>query len=236
MFSRILIVGLLAGFIGGMALAAVQQLKVAPLIAAAETYETAAEPHDMAMGQEHEWEPSAGLQRMALTFLADLIVAIGFGLVLSGSFAVREGVSGRVPDAREGLLWGLAGYAAFSLAPALGLPPQPPGMVSAEIYARQAWWLGTALATCGGLGIIAFSRVWLLRLAGVVLLVLPHLVGAPSRPAGSDAVTADLAAQFVAASLVTSAVFWCVLGSSAGWLYDRIGRRGGVALVSQQVI
>ena len=226
MLYRILFVGLVAGFVAGLAMAAMQQAKIVPLIAAAEVYEAAAEPHDAAMDRGHsmageaaEWQPAAGFQRISLTYLADLIVAIGFGLALSGSFAIRQAVSGRVPDAREGLLWGAAGFAAFALAPALGLPPEPPGMVSADIYARQGWWLGTAFATCAGLGLAVFGRAWLARIAGLVLLVLPHLIGAPARPAGNDAVTAAIAAHFVAASLVTSAVFWAVLGLSAGWLY-----------------
>jgi cobalt transporter subunit CbtA len=230
---RVFVVGLVAGLIAGAALTAIQFFKIVPLIAAAEVYEdAAAEAHAHAHVHEsatskHEaaWEPAPGFQRIALTFLANLIIAIGFGLVLSGGFALRQAIAGQHIDAHEGLLWGLAGFAAFALAPALGLPPEPPGMISADIVARQTWWLGTALATCGGLGLIAFSRHWLAVLAGIALLLLPHVIGAPLRPAGDDAVTAAIAAQFVAASLVTSAVFWCVLGVTAGWLYDLVGRR-----------
>jgi cobalt transporter subunit CbtA len=221
---RIFFVGLVAGCLAALAMAAVQQVKIIPLIAAAEVYESAAEPHGAAMehgaaAQAAEWEPKAGLQRVSLTFLADLILAIGFGLALSGSFAIRQAFSAHVPDAREGLLWGIAGFAAFALAPALGLPPEPPGMISADIYARQGWWLGTAFATCAGLGLAVFARAWAWRIAGLVVLVVPHLIGAPARPPGEDAVTAAIAAHFVAASLVTAAVFWVVLGLAAGWLY-----------------
>ena len=225
MLYRIFFVGLVAGCLAALAMAAVQQVKIIPLIAAAEVYESAAEPHGAAM--EHgaaahaapEWAPRAGFQRVSLTFLADLILAIGFALALSGSFAIRQAFSGHVPDAREGLLWGIAGFAAFALAPALGLPPEPPGMISADIYARQGWWLGTAFATCAGLGLAVFARAWAWRIAGLVLLAVPHLIGPPARPPGNDAVTAAIAAHFVAASLVTAAVFWAVLGLAAGWLY-----------------
>lgn len=241
MFSRILIVGLVAGFIAGLVLAAVQHVKITPLITAAEVYEDEAAAHahthdgaaaagGAAEAHEHEtaWEPRAGAERTAFTFLADLIVAVGFGLVLSGSLAVRHAVAGHVPDGSEGLLWGFAGFAAFSLAPALGLPPQPPGMVAAAIYSRQAWWIGTAIATCAGLGLMVFCRHWALRAAGLVLLILPHLIGAPVRPPGDDAVTADIAARFVAASLVTSAVFWSVLGAVSGWLYAALEKRNAL--------
>lgn len=240
MFSRILIVGLVAGFVAGLVLAVVQHVKITPLITAAEVYEEAAAArehdataHEHAAGQEaheHEtaWEPHAGFERIAFTFLADLIVAVGFGLFLSGAFAVRQAFTGRAPEGSEGLLWGFAGFAAFSLAPSLGLPPQPPGMVSAAIFSRQAWWLGTAVATCVGLGLMVFCRHWALRLTGLALLVLPHVIGAPPRPSGNDAVSADIAAQFVAASLVTSAIFWSVLGAVSGWLYVTLERRRAV--------
>lgn len=246
MLYRVFVVGLIAGLIGSVALTAVQFFKVVPLIAAAEVYEEEAATHahesaDHADGNaahEHEaaWEPAPGFQRIALTFLANLIIAIGFGLVLSGGFALRQAVAGHMTDAREGLLWGFAGFAAFALAPSLGIPPEPPGMVSADIIARQTWWLGTALVTCGGLGLIAFSRSRLRWLAGAALLVLPHLIGAPLRPEGHDAVPAGIAAQFVSASLVTSAVFWCVLGVSAGWLYDTLSRRSVVRQQSRQAV
>jgi cobalt transporter subunit CbtA len=233
--SRILVVGLVAGLVAGAVLALAQQLKLAPLIAAAEVYEdAAAQAHDAADGHAAmpgmsaatpAWEPAAGLERLGFTLLADLVVAVGFAFVLSGGFAVRQALSGHVPSAWEGFVWGLAGFAAFALAPALGLPPEPPGMISADIYARQEWWLGTAGATIAGIGAIAFGRNWIWRGAGILLLVAPHIIGAPLRPEGTDAVPASIAAQFVAASLVTTALFWIVLGSFGGWLYARLDGR-----------
>jgi len=241
MLARILAVGLLAGLIGGLALTAMQFWKVVPLIAAAEIYEEAAAEHHhdaatAAHAHDAAWEPAPGLQRISLTFLANLIIAIGFGLVLSGGFALRQALGGPSIGAGEGLLWGLAGFAAFALAPALGLPPEPPGMISADIVARQSWWLATALATCGGIALIALARRWPLWALGIVLLLLPHLIGAPARPEGHDAVPASIAAEFVAASLVTSAVFWIVLGTSAGWLNAALALRGGLRHTARSVI
>ncbi|MBM3504072.1 MAG: hypothetical protein FJX65_09370 [Alphaproteobacteria bacterium] len=48
---------------------------------------------------------------------------------------------------------------------------------------------------------------------------LPHLVGAPRPAEASGPVPAELARQFIAASLLASAVFWLVLGGASGWLY-----------------
>jgi hypothetical protein len=58
-------------------------------------------------------------------------------------------------DIRHGLLWGLAGFACFTVAPALGLPPKPPGVPVADVRARQLWWALTAGVTATGLILIA---------------------------------------------------------------------------------
>jgi cobalt transporter subunit CbtA len=223
LLRRIFAAGLIAGLVAGLVLTAAHVLRLDPLIAMAETYEAAPRSdHDMAAAQE--WEPQ-GWTRPAFTFLSSLIIGAGFGLMLSGAFAVRQAVSGEGPDAREGVLWGIAGFAAFALAPAAGLPPVPPGMIEAGIYARQAWWLATALATAAGLALIVFPRRAFMRAAGAALIVLPHLVGAPAAPAGTDAVPPGLVAEFVAGSLVTAALFWLTLGGVGGWLYAALGRR-----------
>ena len=222
MLHRIFAAGIVAGVLAGLVLSAMHWLRLDPLIAAAETYETAAALHDPAT-HVHEWEPE-GWQRGALTLLANLVIAVGFGLLLAGLFGVREAISGERPDAGQGLLWGLGGFAAFALAPAAGLPPVPPGMPGADILARQAWWLATAIATAGGLALLVFPCGLAWRGAGAALIVAPHIVGAPAPPPGSDAVPAALAAQFVAASLVAAALFWLTLGGVGGWLYARFAR------------
>ncbi|MFQ5954541.1 MAG: CbtA family protein, partial [Kiloniellales bacterium] len=112
------------------------------------------------------------------------------------------------------------GFAAFALAPAFGLPPEPPGVAAAELSARQAWWLGTALATAGGLALMVFAGNTVAKVAGLVAIAAPHLISAPHL-AETGTLPAALAGRFVAASLVTSALFWVVLGGLSGWLYGR---------------
>jgi cobalt transporter subunit CbtA len=222
---RIFAAGIIAGFLAGLVLTAIHWARIDPLIAAAETYETASEHATQgdAATHQHDWEPE-GWERSALTFLANLVIAVGFGLALSGAFALRQSVSGKSPDGREGLLWGLGGFAAFALAPAVGLPPVPPGMIGADILARQAWWLATAVATAGGIALLVFPRGWPWRAAGAVLILLPHLFGPPVAPSETDVVPAAIAAQFVTLSLAAAAVFWLTLGGVGGWLYARFGR------------
>jgi cobalt transporter subunit CbtA len=205
---RIVAAGLIAGIAAGLVAAALQSVTTTPLIRAAEAFETAHEPGEMSEAA-----------RAALTVLATVLTGAGFGLLLVGAIAL----SGREPDGREGTLWGLAGFAAFGLAPALGLPPALPGAAEADLAARQLWWLAAAAACAGGLALVAFGNVWLAA-AGIVLIALPHVAGAPA-PEGASTAPADLAARFVAASLATGAVFWAVLGYLAGTLYARFRPR-----------
>ena len=221
---RTLLAGLLAGLIAGAFATGLQALRVAPLILAAEVYESAAPvPHEHESG-DAAWEPAAGLERTGFSLLANIVVGCGFGLLLAGAFAWRESVSGDGIGARAGLLWGLAGFAIFSLAPSLGLPPAPPGSAEADLTARQTWWLLTVIATGVGLWLAVYGRSWALRAASVPLVALPHVWGAPV-PAGAEAsVPAELATQFAIASIVTAGLFWALLGTVDGWLYNRFGR------------
>src|SRR5438552_1008020 len=77
------------------------------------------------------------------------------------------------------------------------------------------------LIAAAGLGAVIFTRQVPLRVLGAVLLVLPHLIGAPAAPHGAMGVPAELAAEFATASLATAAAFWLLLGSVSGWLYRR---------------
>ena len=110
---------------------------------------------------------------------------------------------------------------AFSLLPALGLPPELPGMAAADLAPRQIWWGLTAAASALGIGMIFFGGKWPMVTLGVVLLVAPHVAGAPHPDAFSSNVPAELAAQFVSASLVTAALFWLLLGGLTGHFIGR---------------
>jgi len=227
MLRRILFTALIAGTVAGLFAAGIQHLKLIPLIAAAEVYETAGEhadhQHGTAPEQQSatpEWEPAPGIERAGYTVLADVLAGIGFALVLIGAVALAR-LGGYAIDARRGLAWGAAGFVVFALAPAIGLPPELPGMAAAGLAARQQWWLLTAAATAGGLGLLIFARPVALRVAGAALIALPHLIGAPAAPHASTGVPAELTAEFATASLAVAAAFWLLLGSVSGWLYRR---------------
>jgi cobalt transporter subunit CbtA len=247
MVYRVFAAALVAGVLAGLAAFGLQQARISPLIQQAEVYEAAGEPagqqntphdhatHDHGAGTQQQaapaghdhggaWEPE-GAARHGLTLLADILAGVGFALLLTGAMSVAE-TRGHGVDLKRGLLWGAAGFAIFSAAPAMGLPPELPGMQAADLEHRQLWWIATAAATAAGLGFAFFARPIVARALGVVLIVLPHVFGAPAHEGGAGLVPPELAAQFVTASLVTSALFWLVAGGAAGWLYERLGRQG----------
>jgi cobalt transporter subunit CbtA len=174
---------------------------------------------------EHEhgvgaWEPAEGFERNAFTVLADLLTGVGFALLLVSAFALRGGEM----NWQRGLFWGLAGFAAFTLAPGLGLPPEVPGTQAAPLLARQTWWVFTVAATCGGLACIFLGRKALWCVAGLALLVVPHIIGAPQIDHAESAAPESIAHQFIVAVVITSLLFWAALGTLSGYFYQRLVR------------
>ncbi|MBI3711327.1 MAG: CbtA family protein [Proteobacteria bacterium] len=232
MLHRILLIAVLAGAAAGLVATGVQATRLWPLILEAEKYEHAAAPPaapalaDATAPAAHAhpaWEPEDGIERISYTVLFNLLTGIGFALLLNGAMTLRAtaGAASRT-NAGSGALWGLAGFACFALAPAFGLPPLLPGSESAALLDRQLWWAATAVATAGGLGLIAFAPARLVKLLGALVLVAPHVVGAPRLDEAGGAVPASLAAEFAVTSLVAAALFWLVLGALSGWLQRRL--------------
>ncbi|MBC3485563.1 CbtA family protein [Pseudomonas sp. SWRI50] len=215
-----------SGLLAALLLTLLQSFWVAPLILEAETYESAApvaEHHEHgaegAAAHEHNaeaWSPEDGWQRVLSTTGGNLVVAVGFALILVALYSLRE-----PKRVGTGALWGLAGFAVFCLAPTLGLPPELPGTAAADLGQRQAWWIGTASATALGLALLVFARHWLVKALGAVLLVLPHVIGAPQPEVHQSLAPEALEAQFKVASWLTNAAFWLALGLLSAWLYRR---------------
>ncbi len=221
MISRIFLAALFGGVLAGLALSAGQQVLVVPLILDAEVLEVAASAHDHGSEDAHDheaWAPEDGSERTFYTVLSCTLTAIGFALMLSACYALRGGVTWR-----SGILWGLAGFAAFQVAPALGLPPELPGADRTAIELRQIWWISTALATAGGIAILVYSRrYW--KATGVVLLVAPHVWGAPVSGGGDSLVPDELLTSFIYTTIAVNAVFWILLGTLTGWFFNRMSR------------
>jgi cobalt transporter subunit CbtA len=219
---RLVFVALCAGLLSGAFATVAHQIGTVPLILQAETYEKPSESA-IASAREHAsaWEPENGTERMAYTLLADILIGVGFALLLGAGLTLRGGELGW----RQGLLWGLAGFATFAVAPSLGLPPQLPGSEVAPLFDRQLWWLGTAVATGCALALIAFATRARWTILAAILFVLPHLYGAPEPPEHIAVVPAALTHHFIVAATVVNFLFWLMLGASTGFFHERLQPR-----------
>ena len=225
---------LFAGFAAGLLCALLQYLFLEPKILLAERYEsrelvhfqgvpTASEAADaMAKsmpGMDMSAEPAdhdhgeaeSGAHREALTVLFAILTYCGYGLVLMGGIQLAEQLGIKL-GLSEGLLWGLAGFAAFQLMPALGLQPDLPGTPSADLQARQLWWALTAACTGVGLWFLAYGQGLVQRAAGLVVLAAPHVWGAPMLAQFGGVAPPELASAFAARTLAVGLITWMALG------------------------
>ena len=238
-FSRIIYCAILIGLVTGILLSCLQIASLNPIIFAAESYEpgptemTSTTSGDGHSDHSHEhdadaWAPADGLERTAYTFLANILASTGFAAIMLALMNQFWLARKRDISWSQGSLWGLAGFVALFLAPAIGLPPEIPGAVAAPVEHRQIWWLLTALSVAIGLGIFAFTAVRIKAL-GLLFLAMPYVVGAPHPdgpmfqhpdPSAMQALV-DLHQQFVVTSGITNLVFWMVLGLSCRFAFNR---------------
>ena len=230
MIVRILLAGLLAGILAGAFATGVQAVKVWPLILEAESYEGTGEASHSDNGEQAEagghthshdgdaWAPHDGFERNFYSLVSNVITGIAYSLILTAAVLV----SGQAIALKSGLVWGICGFIAFMLAPALGLPPEVPGMVGADVNERQVWWILTVLFSAGGLALFAFKQGWYWIVAGIALLLAPHIYGAPHAAQQVTNIPALLVADFVVATIVASALFWLFLGGALGILLGRV--------------
>ena len=247
MILRVLKAALVAGFLAACVAATLQTFLTSPLILQAETYEKAAAPEAHASGyggllhlahvnhapadaaDERAWEPGEGLPRIAFTALATLISGVGYASLLAALILA----AGRELDLQTTLRWAIGGFLAVNLAPAVGLPPELPGMGGAHLAERQIWWVCTALGTGLGLYLITHVRHHAAVGIGLIAIAVPHLIGAPHAEAVSSDVPAVLAAQFAARSLAVAFAFWTTLGLALGWYWARQEDRTKSGLLTQ---
>lgn len=217
MLSRTVYAALVAGAAAGVLLFVLQSWTTLPLIHQAERYERAEAP---VHPQSHANEPSDNqLIRAAYTTTGDVLVGIGFGMLLAAMYAL-SGKSGLVP----GVLWGLAGFATFHLGPALVVPPSIPALELAPVSLRQSAWLIAAFCTGLGLSIFAFGPK-AAKIGGVLLLFLPSvLFRLLFSVSGSDIPSPDFSALqhlFSVYVLADFLLFWLVLGALSGHLFEQ---------------
>jgi cobalt transporter subunit CbtA len=239
MIGRVLLAALLAGIAAGLFMGVIQHVRITPLILEAEKYEHAGgheHSHETASVQsttesqsapvaeqaakEEGWTPADGFERTAYTTLASIVAGAGFAALLAG-ISILLGM--RITPA-NGILWGICGFLCVHLAPAAGLAPELPGMPAADLVMRQLWWVGTIIATAAAIALFVFrSEPWA-KVAAAVLLLIPHVIGAPVPPTHESGVPAGLAAEFATNTLAAAFLFWCAIGALLGFTLDRFAQ------------
>lgn len=194
---------------------------------AADAVATDAHSHDDATAEDGHSHDSAEGGDDASAFTRNLWTTVFFGLVyvayaliLVAGFGLAR-VYGKVITAREGLVWGIAGFAAFQLAPAMGLAPELPGTLAADLGARQVWWWGTVASTAAALGLLGYGRSLVTAAIAAVLLAAPHVIGAPELEGFSGVAPPEVAAAFAARVLGVGLAVWALMGWVAGFVWSR---------------
>nr|VFJ97292.1 MAG: cobalt transporter subunit CbtA [Candidatus Kentron sp. LFY]VFK00125.1 MAG: cobalt transporter subunit CbtA [Candidatus Kentron sp. LFY] len=232
-FKKIFTAAALASLVAGVLLTLIQQLQVIPLILEAEVYEQAKvangdvyaeygqtqnHPSTHKHSDEREWQPQEGFSRNLFTAFANIVVALGFSLLLGAGAFLRD----TKLDWRSGLLWGLAGYVVFFVAPSLGMPPELPGSHGPNLEHRQLWWMITVVCTGFGLAFVFFNTQNLAKIFGIVLIVTPHIVGAPQTGPHIGTAPAESIQAFIIATSIANAVFWLSMGGFYGFFYKKL--------------
>jgi cobalt transporter subunit CbtA len=218
-FKKIVAAALLTGLIAGLLLTAVQQIQVIPTLLQAEVYEEqAALAAHAATGHESQaWQPENGWQRTFSTAIANISLGVGFALLMGAAICFSK----RSNNWRSGLIWGVAGYLVFFVAPSLGLPPEVPGTDAAKLEERQTWWLMTVFDTALGLWLLAFAKTNTNKVFGLMLLMTPHVfITAPQPLVQHSAAPDSLSHSFITATFLANAVFWLAMGALMGFFYQ----------------
>ncbi len=224
MIGRFVLAALVAGLAAGFLTGVIQEYRITPLILQAEVYEKAADTKTTtqatAPAEPAEWQPQNGWQRGVSTLTASMIACAGYAGLLAG-VSLLTGIE---ITPRNGLIWGILGFLAVAVAPGAGLSPELPGMPAGDLMLRQIWWTGTILATVIGIYIIAEKRKLPWLAVAVLLIALPHLIGAPQPPTLEASAPAGLAASFVSISIATAAVMWSMIGLFLGLALEKFGK------------
>lgn len=220
MFSRVLTSALFAGAAAGLLIALLQLLFVQPVLLHAELYESGELVH---FGGEavtaHPELPGFDAVRDGLSIVFTMLTYTGYALVMVALMSIAEGM-GHAVTARTGILWGLAGFVTFHLAPGFTLAPEVPGVAAADVVDRQIWWTATVAAAGIAMWLLAFGGNLVSYAIAAMLLMLPHLIGAPEPETFTGPVPTEIGALFAARAFGIGLAAWALLGCFAGHFWQ----------------
>lgn len=237
MLGKIILATIIAGLLAGFVMAGIQYVRLTPLILAAEVYESpeteaiaeASKPCVETMpgmkmcsdeGHEHNadaWQPEDGWQRTLSTSTASLLSGAGFAVLMVGISMLLN-----IPITKQnGLIWGVCGFIAVSLAPASGLSPELPGMLAADLHFRQIWWVATIFLTGLAIYFWLFARDYWWRIAAIIFAIVPQFFVPINEVESKSNLPASLAAEFASSSLAANFIMWLAIGYFVSVALDR---------------
>lgn len=219
MVTRLITSALFAGAGAGLIAALLQLTFVQPVLLHAELYESGQLVHFG--GEAVSAHPDLGgidLMRDGLSVLFSMLLYTGYAFILLPLMSIAE-QRGHSLGGRNGLIWGGVGFLVIQFAPGFTLAPEVPGVAAADVVSRQIWWACTILASGFGAALIAFSRNWLAWIGAAILLVAPHLIGAPEPESFAGTVPPEIAALFAARAFGVALVGWSLLGVFAAYFW-----------------
>jgi len=225
MFTRILTSALFAGAAAGLIAALLQLYFVQPVLLHAELYESGELVHFGAEAiSAHPDLGGIDAMRDGLSIIFTMLVYTGYALILVAAMAFAEECGASI-NARTGIVWGIAGFFVFHLAPGFTLAPEVPGVAAADVYARQIWWFATVVAAGVAVWLIAFGKGWPAWGAAIILLLAPHVIGAPEPDSFTGPVPTEIGALFASRAFGIGMAAWVLTGCFAGFFWQREGAR-----------
>jgi len=229
MYSRILISAIFAGAAAGLFAGILQLIFVQPVLLHAELYESGELVHfGGTANSAHPALPGFDVMRDGLSLIFTMLIYTGYALLMIAMMNIAEERGAQI-DGRWGIIWGVAGFVAFHLAPGFTLAPEVPGVAAADVTARQVWWFATVISAAIAMWLLAFGGNWAMWGAAAVLLMAPHLIGAPEPDSFTGPVPTEIGALFAARALGVGLAAWVLLGCFAGFLWQREGRHADAA-------
>ncbi len=221
MFLRILTIALFAGFIAGVISAAMQIIFLQPILLHAELYEAGTLTHfgNSSVSGSH-LNLTFDFQRNALSVLFSALIYTGYAFILTSLFAYASSINLQIDNVRA-VLFGICGFVTVQLSPAFGLPPELPGVAAAELIPRQIWWFFCVISTGLGFWILAFGGKLIFIVVGVILLLTPHIIGAPQPLIFVGPTPPELASHFASRALAIGLVTWSSLGFLTGYFWRK---------------
>lgn len=221
-FKNIVFSAFVIALVAGLILSTYQATFITPIIIGSEVYEVA-EPESVHHHNEAAWAPKDGLERHSWNFASNFILAFAYALILIGFMCLKNSV-----NTIKGVFWGIAAYLIIFVIPSFGLSPEIPGIEAAQLEGRQAWWLLTVILSAIAFWLIAFEDKQY-KLVGILLLTIPHLLGAPqpeihgfanTDPKAVEALT-DLWHSFLFQTYIANALLWIIIGALSGFMTQK---------------